>query len=108
MVSFDAKAKVSAKKNDVFWATFTGEYVEILAKYVNGEGVPVPFTVQGFMLDRDDEYYFVGEGPIEINAAIKISDVTFISILDPEGAESDAIKGMLEEMPIPEDDNEIN
>jgi hypothetical protein len=93
---------------DTFWATFTGEYVEILAKFVGGEGVPMPLTIQGFLLDRDDEYYYIGEGPIEINCCVKRSDVIFISILDPEGKEKDALKEILEDMPVPEDEVDVN
>lgn len=97
-----------AKKSDVLWSTFTGEFVEILCEFVSGDDKHLPLTVQGYLLDMDDDYYFIGEGPIEINAAVKKKNVAFMSILDPESKEQDLFKEVLEDMGMPESDEELN
>jgi len=94
-------------KSDVFWATFTGEFVEILCEDVSIGENRLPLTVQGFLLDMDDEYLFIGEGPIEINAAVKKRLIAFISIIDPEDKKEEFLE-ILEDMPVPEGEDEIN
>lgn len=86
------------KPGEMFKVTFIGEMVEILAKSESEErGV---FIVRGYLLDYDEEFYYMGENPLAVNAAIKRDVVSFISIieqLDP-GMET------LVNMPEPDDD----
>lgn len=102
LVDLEGTMDRTKKSSDLFFATFLGEYVEILAKYETTERVPL--TINGYLLDMDNDFYFTGENSLEVNAAVRKSDVVFISIipkLDP-GTE------ILENFEVPEDENESN
>ena len=67
-------------KDDLFWVSFMGEFVEILAKYETSEKMPL--NIQGYMLDTDDTFYYIGDNPLEVNAAIRKTDVCFIAVVE--------------------------
>jgi hypothetical protein len=90
----------SLKTSQLFKHSFIGEMVEIITKSENKDrGI---FIVQGYLLDYDEDYYYIGEDPLAVSGAIKRDIVSFISIVmtvDP-GME------VLEEMPIPKNTEE--
>ena len=93
---------IKKKTSDIFFSTFLGEYVEIICKHeAVAEG---KLVVQGYILDMDEDYYFLGENPIEINACLKKEDASFISIM----SKIDPNVELLENMPVPEDELENN
>lgn len=83
------------KKKDLFWTTFMGEFVEILTRVDSPDRMPL--VAQGYLLDRDDEYYYLGEGILEVDAAIKKTDVVIIT----SRKEKDPTLEVLENTPIP-------
>ena len=91
----ETSMSLKRKHKDLFWNTFMGEYVEILCRTENPDKMPL--VVQGYLLDRDDDYYYMGEGILEVDAAIKKNDVVIIS----NRKEKDATLEVLENMPLP-------
>lgn len=87
---------------DVFWVTFAGRFVEVLCKYGTKENMPL--VIQAHLVDIDEEYYFLGENSIEIDSVVKRQDVVFMSIIK----ERDPMIEVLEDMPIPQTEEETN
>lgn len=79
--------------NDLFWVTFMGEYVQILtrSRYETPEGNQM--QIQGYMLDMDERFYYIGDNALEVKAAICKQDVSFISVIE----DKDPAMEMLEE-----------
>lgn len=88
--------------NSVFGLSFEGEYVHIITKiktrrqYTNTESGEVidevaPLTIQGFVLDMDDKFFYLGEDPMLISKAIKITSVSYIEISKPKSAYDDIL-----------------
>lgn len=89
--------------SETFWSTFLGEFVEILAEVVT-PGAKVPLTINAYLLDIDNDYFYLGQNPIEINSCIKRSDVSYIEIIKQE----DEATSLLKNTPVPENENEVN
>lgn len=68
------------------------------------DGTGLPLNIQGYLLDYDENYYYVGHNPIEIDSAIKRKDISMISIHEP----TDPTLEVLQDMPEPETDEDIN
>ena len=91
-----------ATRSSLFLSTLVGEFVEILATYETAEKMPL--VIHGYLLDVDDEFYYIGDNPLEVRSVVKKDHVTFIEIMqtvDPNTA-------MLEEMPVPVKEEENN
>ncbi len=82
----------------VFSSTFIGEYVEIICKTPD---TTTKLQVTGFLLDHDADYYYIGQNPIEVHAAVKKEIVEIIYISE----ETDSATEMLHEMEIPDNAN---
>lgn len=68
-----------------FKKLFIGEYVEILSNARNIiQGDILPLSVQGYILDMDDDFLYVGETPLEIKFAVKREDVRYLEIIEPK------------------------
>lgn len=89
--------------NDTFFLTFVGELVEMAGSFYHGEGENAIRTM-GYILDMDDEFYYLGDNPQEIHQAIKKDRVIWIQVLTPENA----YKEMLQDFEVPEDDSKKN
>jgi hypothetical protein len=81
------KKKKRKLTSNRFFDTFAGEEVRIFTKVSVSEGIETeqgtikqeaPMTVVGFLLDFDEEYYFVGDGPDQVSSAVKIDQVALI------------------------------
>lgn len=94
------------KTNDIFFSTFIGEYVAILAEYETYEISKVPIELVGYLLDMDADYYFIGEyNAIEISSVVARKKVCYIKIIEDQ---KDSATQFLEDMPIPEDEQDAN
>lgn len=87
------KKKKSSSFSEPFALSFLGERVDILLKIFkkvtsesNEETVSTtePILAWGFILDKDDEYYYLGDSPDQINKCIRITDVAAIEISKSE------------------------
>jgi len=92
-----------------FYDTFVGEFVELTThkeiQAIEDEIMVVsPIMLRGYLVDMDDEYFYLGEDPQKVSDAVERSTVWRIMILDPEAIIRDALKNM----PIPTEQNEIN
>lgn len=88
--------------SDVFWISFAGQFVEILCKYETAEKMPL--VIQAHLVDIDDEYYFLGENPIEVDSAVKKADVVFMATIKTKNP----MMEVLEDMAAPETEEEVN
>ena len=101
------------KNNDLFFMTFVGEFVSILstmdktAMVQTEEGIveeSIPLVFQGYMLDMDDEYYYLGETQREVNRAIKKTSVNAIEIAD----QHDEFSEILDKAEVPSNKKNYN
>jgi hypothetical protein len=90
--------------SDIFWSTFVGEYVEIACEFETTTSGKLPVALQGYLLDADEEYYFLGKNPIEISSTVKRDKIAYIEIIE----DVDQATMILEEMPVPETEEENN
>lgn len=74
-----------------FSTTFIGEFVELLTQFRNSE-VQAITTYQVFLLDSDADYFYVGDTPTEISAAIKRTTVFSIEIVKPKNKERELLE----------------
>lgn len=103
---------MSDKELDTFFLTFEAQHVIITINQMASmtqetehgplmESFPVFF--EGILMDRDAQYYYLGNG-IEINEAIKISSVIHIRVQETKNV----YKEMLDEMPGPQKKEDVN
>jgi hypothetical protein len=96
----------SQDDEDFFFLTFVGEYVEVTTKLMATEPeskLTVPISFQGFLLEQDEQFYYIGPGPGNIAQAIKKELVGIFTIVNPEN-EMDTILTDFK----PEREEEIN
>lgn len=87
---------------DLFHLSFIGEFCEILCDITNLNELTLPIT--GFILDKDDLYYYLSDDAKEIHRAIKIQSVKAIEIVKNRTWKEQ----VLNEMPIPNKEEEVN
>lgn len=77
------------KFDTLFGQTFIGQDVTITVNVTNsvnfemnngGTVETMPLFYEGILMDIDDEYYYLGDNPIEISHAIRKSSVVHIII----------------------------
>jgi hypothetical protein len=102
------KTKVGKKEpavSNVLFETFIGEFVKIYTKQSVIEAAAVddgrveqsaPLVVQGYLLDMDSRYYYLGEHADRVSAAVAISQVVIIQ----EVQEKDLYGQILDDMEI--------
>lgn len=75
----------------IFFDTFIGEYVEVLTKIITTKREETedrliqsnkPIILQGYMLDMDKEYYYLGNASDNIVSAIRKDEVVYVEIVD--------------------------
>lgn len=103
-------------KNDLdstFFLAFMGTKVCISLNvchtidYESPDGVTVetiPLHYEGILLDHDNEYYYLGNTPIEISQAVKKDSVVHIMIVE----EKSVYDQILDHMPHPEKKEDVN
>lgn len=97
----------------LFQTTFIGEYVEITTNhtysfseetadgYNTGTAIS---TIRGYLLEFDDEYYYLGDNPNAIFKVIRKAPGMIIEIID----ENRTFEKILDDMPIPNNESENN
>lgn len=88
--------------SDTFFFSFMGEYVELIGSFKH-EGEEIGMKVEGYLLDADDTWYFLGTNE-EIVQSIRQTDVTSIAIKSIESE----YQTLLKDMDVPDDKNEVN
>lgn len=82
--------------SEVFLLSFVGEFVQVLTDFVlsasqmnetsdgslSSEDMSHPLIVEGYMLDSDDSYVYLGPTPDQIGQAIKKDRIVFIQVLE--------------------------
>ncbi len=93
-----------------FFKTFRNEFVSILTRTQiehtvstenSIESMKTPLNIKGFLLDIDDEYYYLGMTQEFINQTVKIDEVIHIEIV-PE--EADLMEQLLVDGEIPSEE----
>lgn len=102
------------RSGESFYETFVGEYVEILTKLnttktiTNEDGqqmdITMPLIFEGYFLDEDDSFYFLGKTPDHVSNAVKKDTVSVIQITEMRSEFDDILDGM----PDPQSDTELN
>lgn len=87
------------KSSNIFKSIFLGEYVEILLKISESENSPV-MQLSGYLLDLDNDYYFLGKNGTEITDCVQKNLVGHICIIDSNPAIE-----VLNKLPITEPEN---
>lgn len=94
--------------SEVFLLSFVGEMVQVLTDFVlttsqqketldgdvSSEDLAHPLIVEGYLLDSDDNYIYLGPTPDQIGQAIKKDRVIFIQILDKTDNLSDILDSL--------------
>lgn len=88
---------------ETFFLTFIGELVEIAGSFYHGDS-EAAIKIAGFVLDADDEFYYLGDSPDEITQAIRRDRVIYIQIMEPFNIHLNALK----EFKIPDDETKKN
>lgn len=88
------------KSSQIFKSIFIGELVEMMAKLSANENSPV-LQIQGYLLDVDNDYYYLGKDFNEVTDCIKKEIVGHINIIKP----IDPIVEILNQLPIVETKN---
>lgn len=87
----------------VFDLNFCGQLVSIVTDIM----LPTqdaPMYFEGILIDYDEEYFYLGKNPIEITQAIPRNPRFSIIISEEE----EVFKGVLDSMPPPEKDEDVN
>lgn len=91
---------VTAKYQDLFWATCGGQFVHVMLDVQTKDGQMI---LSGWLVDMDDDYYYIGESPLLPTSLIKRNIVNGFQLVEEDKDEATMI---LEEFE-PTDD-EIN
>lgn len=100
-------------ENSPFFLTFIGEKLRLMTHQKITESVEVEegtqvvetnLTLSGYLLDLDNEYYYLGLTPSEVSFALRKTDVFLIEI----ERLSSAYEEILENVESPEDDKGYN
>lgn len=80
-------------KSDSLFQIFINEHISVVTdlslsvapgEVEDMDGVAIPLTFQGYLLDLDDEFLYLGETNTEVDKAIKRESVVFIQISKQE------------------------
>ena len=102
--------------SELFFTTFAGEYVKIITTVIISETIETeegiatsesPLTVEGFLLDFDDTFFYLGAGPEQVSHAVNKETVSVVQT-GVEVKDVGIYDEILESMPDPTDEKEIN
>lgn len=70
--------------------TFSGSFVSIIVKNMRGSGQDKinNLALGGYLLDECEEYYYIGETPMEVTAAIKKDSVAAVILAVEAGMDT--------------------
>lgn len=104
---------MAKKQIDMFFDIFAGEFVSITTKLqqkitqqteeniLQSESF---LSMQGFLVEKDDLYYYIGDKPNSVLAAIKINEVVHIEITQEENV----FTNILDQLDVPTDKKGVN
>lgn len=97
---------IDGKELDTFFLAFVGQSVIISTEIIvpGSDGEVYPLFYEGILLDYDNEYYYLGETPNEINQCIRKEPVLAIKVRE----EVDELKEFLDQLPVPQKKEDIN
>lgn len=81
---------VTKKKSEPssFFLSFIGEYVQVVTTFqlatADSPEVAMPLIIEGYMLDADDQYVYMGEEGDQIRQAVKLDYVVYVHILEKD------------------------
>lgn len=93
---------------------FCGEFVRLLlikdSKQTVEHGgtiktIQQPLTIEGFLIEADDDYYYLGLSPQVISKAIHKSQIVQIEIINPTKEEDELLNEIVD---VPDSENGIN
>lgn len=84
------KKKINESENmDTFVLAFMGEFVNVITdimivEYAQNEAQTIeqnaPMVAQGFLLDSDSNFLYLGDNPLEVTQAISKSRITMVRV----------------------------
>src|SRR5277367_5983360 len=98
---------------ETFFATFIGEKVEIVANFYQDYSEETedrrvsnhsPASIQGFILDLDPVFIYLGKNPHEVCMCLRRDSVLYIEVL----VDKSPYDEMLENFPVPDKKTEQN
>lgn len=101
--------------SEAFFATFIGDRVEIVADFYQNYQEETaesritnhaPASIQGYILDIDDEFLYLGKNPHEISMALRRTKVLYIEVIGAEKEEKSPYDALLDSMPFPKKNEE--
>lgn len=107
---------MSKSKNRIF-ENFCGEYVEIKLNKDSKQSVDVggkivtvhsQNAIRGFLVDEDDEYYYIGHNPQTFSHAVKKQYIMHISITSEQAEDLEQQEFLDELIDRPESESEYN
>ena len=99
--------------NTELYLAFIGEFVEMATNVIvsrseqNEDSVITsnePLSIQGYLLDIDDEFYYIGSTPDGMSAVIRRENVMLMTITEEENL----LEDILNSMDVPTNKEEIN
>lgn len=101
--------------SNIFFETFAGEFCEIILSLeiphninMDSEGntheMRMPLTIQGFVMDADEDFIYLSPDGESVNQAFPRRDLKHIQIIEP----SNPMQDLLDETPEPEDGSHYN
>ena len=99
--------------SEVFFTTFIGEKVEIVANFYQDYleetedrrvSNHAPASIQGFILDLDPVFLYLGKNPHEVSMCLRRDSVLYIEVV----VEKSPYDDMLENFEIPDNKTEQN
>lgn len=83
---------MSNEQSDIFFRSFIGEYVQIMSTVANE-----PVELYGYLLHKDESFFYVGAGIERIDAAVRVESVNIIQMAD----EAKAVHPLIMELKTP-------
>lgn len=81
------KKRKATEADDRLFLTFAGEYVTIMTRQNISEAIETevglanastPFTFNGYLLDFDSKFYYLGDSPDQVTTAIATNEVVLM------------------------------
>lgn len=93
------KKRANRKRNNLFYATFIGEHVQLTGEFSFPTLDGTMTSIQGFLLDVDGDYLYLGLTPDEVYMAVERDKLFSINIV----IKKDIYQEILENVATPED-----
>lgn len=92
---YNMKKKLKKRKkpstiDSTFFSIFIGEYVEIVARHSLTDTVPL--VMEGYLLDMDDDFYYLSDDANSICRAIRKDDLSAIEIANTKTVFDELLK----------------